>query len=71
MTQRNATQHKDKLITVTHNEMYESLSHHIYLKKKKTKYTRNDYIYVVDGDTNQESGSSAGGLRRPNRVLKW
>ena len=35
MTQRNATQHKDKLITVTHNEMYESLSHHIYLKKKK------------------------------------
>lgn len=49
--------------------MYEFLSH-IYLKKKNKGYM-DDYIYIVDGDTNQDSGSSAGVLRRPNRVPKW
>lgn len=48
-----------------------NFSHIFTLKKKTTKYTWNDYIYIVDGDTNQDSGSSAGVLRRPNRVPKW
>jgi len=47
-----------------------NLSHSIFTLKKK-KYTWNDYIYKVDCDTNQDSGSSAGVLRRPNRVPKW